>query len=156
MTKLGGGPARETGGGGAAESEFERCIRAGGVALFPSDTVYGLACDPGSEAAVRRLYEIKGRPPAKASAVMFFDLDAALTALPALGERTRAALTSLMPGAVTALIENPEHRWPLACAADPDTLGLRVIEVEALLGVTVAVMQSSANLSGGGDARRSR
>ena len=34
---------------------------AGGVAVFPADTVYGLACDPGSADAVERLYALKGR-----------------------------------------------------------------------------------------------
>jgi L-threonylcarbamoyladenylate synthase len=29
------------------QADFERCIAAGGVAVFPADTVYGLACDPG-------------------------------------------------------------------------------------------------------------
>ena len=40
---------------------FERCIFAGGVAVFPSDTVYGLACDPTSPEAVTRLYGLKRR-----------------------------------------------------------------------------------------------
>lgn len=133
---------------------FERCIRAGGVALFPSDTIYGLACDPDNAAAVRRLYELKGRPPAKASAVMFFDLGAALASLPELGNRTRTALQALMPGGVTALLANPLRRYPLACGEDPGTLGLRIVSVPALDGVTVSVMQSSANLSGGPEARR--
>ena len=136
-----------------AES-FERCIRGGGVALFPADTVYGLACDPESEAAISRLYELKRRPPAKAAAVMYFDLDAALAALPELGARTRLALGRLMPGGVTALLPNPARRFPLACGSDPQTLGLRVVSVRALDGVEVAVMQSSANLSGGPEARR--
>jgi len=42
--------------------EFEACILAGGVAVFPADTVYGLACDPTSGDAVARLYALKGRP----------------------------------------------------------------------------------------------
>lgn len=134
---------------------FERCIGNGGVVVFPSDTVYGLACDPSDPEAIARLYELKRRPPAKASAVMFFDLDAALAAVgDALGPRTRAALRSLMPGGVTALLPNPQHLFPLACGADPDTLGLRVVSVAQLRGAHVAVMQSSANLSGGADARR--
>jgi len=133
---------------------FERCVRDGGVALFPSDTVYGLACDPCNEAAIARLYEIKRRPPDKAAAVMFFELDAALEALPELGPHTREALGRLMPGGVTALLPNPAGRFPLACRADPSTLGLRVVSVPALAGVRVAVLQSSANLSGGRDARR--
>ncbi|HWD85846.1 MAG TPA: Sua5/YciO/YrdC/YwlC family protein [Solirubrobacteraceae bacterium] len=134
---------------------FERCISNGGVVLFPSDTVYGLACDPSDAEAIGRLYELKRRPPAKASAVMFFDLDAALAAIPgSLGPRTRTALRSLMPGGVTALLPNPEHLFPLACGADPDTLGLRVVSVTQLWGARVPVLQSSANLAGGLDPRR--
>jgi L-threonylcarbamoyladenylate synthase len=134
-------------------NEFEQVIAAGGVVVFPSDTVYGLACDPDSAEAIGRLYELKGRAADKAAAVMFFDLDAALAALPELGPRTRAALQVLMPGAITALLPNPEHRFPLASRADPGTLGLRVISVPALAGVRVAVLQSSANPSGAAEAR---
>ncbi len=57
----------------------------GGVAVFPADTVYGLACDPGNRLAVERLYLLKRRPLNKASAVMFFDRELALDALPELG-----------------------------------------------------------------------
>jgi len=67
-------------------------ITGGGVAVFPADTVYGLACNPLDSGAVERLYALKGRPPGKAAALMFFDLEAASAALPELGERTRAAL----------------------------------------------------------------
>lgn len=135
-------------------SAFERVLAAGGVALFGSDTVYGLACDPRSAEAVSRLYALKGREPAKAAAVMFFDLDAALAALPELGARTREALGRLMPGAVTVLVPNSERRFPLACGDDPLTLGLRVVSVPALAGVRVPVLQSSANRAGGPPARR--
>jgi tRNA (cmo5U34)-methyltransferase len=86
---------------------------------------------------------------------MFFDLDAALAAIPGSpGPRTRTALQLLMPGGVTALLPNPEHLFPLACGADPDTLGLRVVSVAQLRGVRVPVLQSSANLAGGADPRR--
>lgn len=134
--------------------QFERCILGGGVVLFGSDTVYGLACNPLDADAISRLYELKRRPPAKASAVMFFDLDAAFAALSGgLGSRTRTALQFLMPGGVTALLPNPGRLFPLACGEDPDTLGLRVISVGELEGVRVPVMQSSANLAGGPEAR---
>ncbi len=132
---------------------FERCIAAGGVAVFPADTVYGLACDPASAAAVARLYELKGRPPDKPAAVMFFALDAALDALPELGPRTRAAAIALLPGGLTLLLPNPERRFALACGPDPGTLGLRVPAVAALASVGVPVLQSSANLAGQPDAR---
>jgi L-threonylcarbamoyladenylate synthase len=132
---------------------FEDCIAAGGVAVFPADTVYGLACDPTSRAAVSRLYALKGRPADKPAAVMFFSLERALDALPELGPRTRGAIEALLPGAVTLLLANPLARYPLACGHDPWTLGLRVPEPGVLAAVAVAVMQSSANRSGGDDPR---
>jgi len=133
---------------------FERCIREGGVVLFASDTVYGLACDPLSRVAVERLYALKGRAADKPAAVMFFSLPAALAALPELGARVRAALAALLPGGVTLLLPNPRGRFPLACTSDPGTLGLRVPDLPALADVGVPVLQSSANHAGGPDARR--
>jgi len=143
----------------AAEvAAFERSIAGGGVCLFPADTVYGLAADPESEAAVERLYELKGRPAERPAAVMLFALDRALAALPSLGPRTRAALERLLPGAVTLLVPNPERRFPLACGPEPERLGVRVPALEGALAplaaVRVPLLQSSANPSGGPDARR--
>lgn len=125
----------------------------GGVAVFPADTVYGLACDVHNRVAVERLYRLKRRPLDKPSAVMFFDRDLALDALPELGERTRAALMRLLPGPVSVLLPNPERRFPLACGEDQSTFGLRVPAVPSLAGVAWPVLQSSANLAGGPDAR---
>ena len=86
---------------------FERCIAVGGVALFPADTVYGLATEPDTREGVERLYAIKGRPPRQPAAVMFFQLELALAALPELGPRTRAAARA------------PAARRPDAAAAEP-------------------------------------
>jgi tRNA threonylcarbamoyl adenosine modification protein (Sua5/YciO/YrdC/YwlC family) len=142
---------------GQQAQTFERCMSVGGIAVFPADTVYGLACDAGNTGdAIRRLYALKRRPLNKPSAVMFFDLQTALTALPELGERTRAALAQLLPGKLTVLVPNPERRFPLAGGEDPTTLGLRVASVPALAGVRWPVLQSSANLAGGPEARTLR
>jgi tRNA threonylcarbamoyl adenosine modification protein (Sua5/YciO/YrdC/YwlC family) len=129
-------------------------MAAGGVAVFPSDTVYGLACDPGNRVAVERLYLLKRRPLEKPSAVMFFDLSLALDSLPELGERTRETLSRLLPGGVTVLLPNPFQRFPLACGGDLLTLGVRVPVVPELAGVRWPVLQSSANRAGGPDPRR--
>jgi L-threonylcarbamoyladenylate synthase len=140
---------------------LEACLSGDGVAVIPTDTVYGLACDPQSDIAMRRIYELKGRPLAKPAAVMFFALQSALGSLDELGPRARAALRALLPGPVTLLLANPNELFPLAC--DPagvgsGLLGLRVPAFEgslqALAGVSVAAAQSSANLSGGHDPRR--
>ncbi|MBX5439989.1 MAG: threonylcarbamoyl-AMP synthase [Solirubrobacteraceae bacterium] len=137
---------------------FERCMAAGGIALFPTDTVYGLACDADTAAAVERLYALKGRPPGKPSAVMLFSVDAALGVLEELPERARAAIEALLPGGVTLLLPNPRRRYPLACGDEPDTLGLRVPALPpaaaALQAVRWPILQTSANLAGEPEARR--
>jgi L-threonylcarbamoyladenylate synthase len=130
----------------------------GGVALFPADTVYGLATEPESREGVERLYALKGRRPDRPAAVMFFRRELALAALPELPGPTRAAVEALLPGPVTLLLPNPARRFPLACAGTPEVLGVRVPQLEGqlepLAGVSWPVLQSSANLSGGPDARR--
>jgi L-threonylcarbamoyladenylate synthase len=133
------------------------CVAGGGVAVFPTDTVYGVCCDPDDEQAARRLYALKGRPAARPAAIMFFSLEPALQALPELALDERAALTALLPGPVTLLLGNPALRFAPACRTDPATLGLRVPELpeclQALGSLTQPLMQSSANLSGEPDAR---
>lgn len=157
---------------------LSECLATGGVAVLPTDTVYGLACDPDDAAAVRRLYQLKGRPPEQPAAVMFLALHTALDALPELGARERDALEALLPGPLTVLLPNPRRRHPLACdpraalaltgaaprersgpAPDaPLALGLRVPllppRLVALCALGRPLLQSSANLSGGPDPHR--
>lgn len=137
---------------------LDRCVAAGGVALFPADTVYGLAADPDSAAAVRRLHELKRRPAEIPSAVMWFSLERALLALPWLGRRTGAALERLLPGPLTLLVLNPARAFPLACGEDRERLGVRVPALAGplagLAGAELPVLQSSANVHGGPDPRR--
>jgi L-threonylcarbamoyladenylate synthase len=146
-------------GGGAVTAEevaaFERIIAAGGVALFPADTVYGLATDPESAEGVERLYRLKGRGSDRPAAVMFFQTDAALESLPELPGETRTAAERLLPGGVTLLLPNPRRRFPMACGPNQDVLGLRVPSATgALRQMARPVLQSSANPTGEADARR--
>jgi L-threonylcarbamoyladenylate synthase len=142
-------------------TRLEECLAADGVAVIPTDTVYGLACNPDSESAVRRVYELKRRPPVKPAAVMFFALESALESLAELGPRAHAALLALLPGPVTLLLPNPEQRFPLACdplGSGSALVGLRVPALSgplaALTSVRAPAAQSSANVSGGADPRR--
>jgi L-threonylcarbamoyladenylate synthase len=133
---------------GSADA-LRKCITSGGVAVFPTDTVYGLCCDPENVGAVRRLYALKGRAADRPAALLCFSLAVALELLPELGERARGALRELLPGPVTLLLPNAQGRYPLTGG---ELLGLRVIAVG--LSLDLPVLQSSANRSGEGDARR--
>ena len=138
-------------------AEFEQVVQEGGLALFPTDTVYGLGTHPDSVEGTHRLYWIKGRSPDRPAAVLFFDLEHALAELPEIGARTREALARLLPGPITVLLPNPGTRFPLACGAEPDRLGLRVPRLDdrlaKLAAVSVPILQSSANPSGERDPR---
>ncbi len=133
-------------GGDAARQALESCISKGGVALFPSDGIYGLACDPLNEKAVARVHEIKGRDDGKPSAVMYLSPLAMRELVRDLNQRVSEVFGRLLPGPVTLIVPNPRHRYPLACREDPSRLGVRVIG-GPLAGVRFPLFQTSANLS---------
>lgn len=137
----------ERDGPAATRAAFESCVIAGGVAVFPADTLYGLACDPLSAAAVERIQRLKGRADGKPSAVMYFSPLAMRELLAGLGPAAGRAAAALLPGPVTLVLANPERCYPLACREHPERLGVRLID-GALAGATVAVLQTSANPSG--------
>ena len=125
----------------------------GGVALFPADGLYGLACDPPAPAAIERIHALKGRDDGKPSAVMYFSPLAMRELVAALGPRTRDALGALLPGPVTLVVANPQRRYPLACREDPERLGLRLIG-GPLAGAACAALPDLRQPLGRAGARR--
>lgn len=143
-----------TAGSGA---EFQDAISNGEIAIFPTDTLYGIACDPDNAEAAERIHELKGRPPKKPSAVMYFSLERLLADVGKdLDHQTLNLVEQLFPGPFTLVVANRGNRFIPACAGTPEKLGLRVPKlgpaIELLGSVNIPVMQTSANLSGGPDA----
>ena len=138
----------EADGAPAAREALDRTIGAGGVAVFPADTLYGLACDPLDAAAVARIHALKGRDDGKPSAVLYFAPLAMRELFASLGPRTLDAVGALLPGPVTLVVANPERRYPLACREDPERLGVRLITDPPLGGLMRPLFQTSANRSG--------
>ncbi|MDX6617238.1 MAG: L-threonylcarbamoyladenylate synthase [Solirubrobacterales bacterium] len=137
----------EADGADAVHHAFERVIADGGVAVFPADGLYGLACDPTNGAAIKRIHELKNRETGKPSAVMYFSQEAMGEILESVTPIVRAILSALLPGPVTLVLDNPEGRYPLANGEAPDRLGVRLID-GPLSGLVVPVFQTSANRSG--------
>jgi len=134
-------------GGEASRSALERCVASGGVAVFPADGLYGLACDPLDASAIERIHALKGRDAGKPSAVMYLASLAMRELVSDLGPRAHRAVGALLPGPVTLVVDNPQRRYPLACGADPSRLGVRLIE-GPLAGAMCPLFQTSANVSG--------
>ena len=90
-----------------------RTLNAGGVAVIPTDTVYGLAARPDFPEAVRRLYTIKGRAEGKPIALLAADADAAARFV---GAAAADAGRRHWPGALTVVAQGegvriPDHAW---------------------------------------------
>ena len=98
-------------------------LNGGGVAVIPTDTVYGLAAHPGFPAAVERLYAIKGRETRKPIALLASDTSAAERFLggelpPGAAELAvrywPGALTLVLPAKGSSRFEGlrvPDHGW---------------------------------------------
>ena len=89
-----------------------RVLNAGGVAVIPTDTVYGLAAHPAFPAAVARLYAIKGRAAQKPIALLAADV----AAVRAFGYAVPDRLAKVWPGALTVVVgpegfRVPDHAW---------------------------------------------
>lgn len=138
-------------------------LRKGGVCAVPTDTVYGLIADATNEKAVRKIFEIKGRPKEKAVSLFVRDIRMAKK----YGEISPARekfLEKIWPGAVTAVLElrmyesNTNVRMiPNILTGERRTVGMRVPKDEFLqkilkeMGAPLA--QTSANISGKPPAR---
>jgi L-threonylcarbamoyladenylate synthase len=131
----------------AARLALEHCIAGGGVAIFPADGLYGLACDPLDAEAIERIHLIKGRDDGRPSAVLYFSPLAMRELIETLGPRTAEVAGALLPGPVTLVVANPGRRYPLACREDPERLGIRLIG-GPLEGAMCPLFQTSANVSG--------
>lgn len=126
-------------------------IRAGGIVVLPTDTLYGLAADPFSERAVRRLFAIKSRPSARAVPLIAADaaqIEAQLGGLPPLA---RVLAARFWPGPLTLLVPAPET-LAAGIAGGTGRVGVRVPDQAVARGVCRAsgrlLTATSANISG--------
>jgi len=125
-------------------------IRDGLVVAYPTDTLYGLAVDPRNAAAVRRLFELKGRPETSALTLIAADTEQARLA----GEMSAAAdrlAGRWWPGPVTIVVR---ARTGLAAEtlAGGRTVGVRVPDQAVARALSKAtgfcITATSANRSG--------
>jgi len=123
-------------------------IRAGGLIAFPTDTLYGLGCDPLSPAALQKIYAAKGRSAAKAIPVLISDPDQLNSLVSAIPGQVIKLMDAFWPGALTLVLpkcpELPPDLTPypgLAVRMPDHPVAL------ALLSQTGPLAVTSANLS---------
>ena len=128
-------------------------LRAGGLAILPTDTVYGIGCAADDRDACARLYACKSRPADQPTAVVLGSVDGLLAAFPELDAQTAERCGRLLPGAVTLVVPNPARRFAHLCGATPERIGVRVpvlrADVARLADAVGGMALTSANLRGG-------
>jgi L-threonylcarbamoyladenylate synthase len=128
-------------------------MAAGGLAILPTDTVYGIAAAAGDVEACADLYALKDRPPGQPTAIMAGSVDGLLALLPELSQRSADLCRAVLPGPVTLVVENPGGRFRHLCGDAPDRIGVRVPLLEpavaGLADMVGGLLITSANLRGG-------
>ncbi len=138
------------------EKAVEIIINAGIVA-FPTNSVYGLGCDPTNLNAIEKIYDIKFRDRSKGLLLLISDYEEA-TKIAEFNETARKLADKYWPGQLTLILNKKEPCIiPPEVTAFQDTIGLRVPENEIILNILKrlkseghygGVIGTSANYSG--------
>jgi L-threonylcarbamoyladenylate synthase len=140
---------------GRKEAAFPRdvidALRGGGLAVYPTDTLYGLGADPRSEAGLARLLSVKGRAPGKPIPLLLDGPDRAEEWAARIPRAAARLMERFWPGALTIVVPaRPDV--PAAVTGGKATVGLRVPDhpvPRALAGALGgAVTGTSANRGG--------
>ncbi|MBR0230635.1 MAG: threonylcarbamoyl-AMP synthase [Clostridia bacterium] len=125
-------------------------IKNGGIAIFPTETVYGIGVNAFDESAVRRLYALKKRPADKPLLMHIRGREAA-EQLGYLGCRARKLIELYTPGPLTLVVKK-RPRVPACAVSGGETVGLRFpsngIFTELAKAAGVPIAATSANFSG--------
>lgn len=126
-------------------------LKNGGIVAYPTESVYGLGCDPFNENAIKRLIELKDRNPAKGLILIASSFEQVRPFLEVLPPELESKIRETWPGAITWL-------WPTKASTSPllrgkqHTLAVRITahplakKICSLFGG--AIVSTSANISG--------
>ncbi len=125
-------------------------LKNGGLAVFPTETVYGIGVDAFNESAIRSLYEKKQRPFDKPLLMHISGIEMA-EEVAYLDENARELIKRYSPGPLTLVVKK-KPSVPVIAVSGGETVGLRFpsnkifIEIAKAFGKPIAA--TSANLSG--------
>lgn len=132
-----------------------RIIRDGGIVAYPTEAVYGLGCDPASEAAVQRLLALKQRPVSKGLILLGASAEQLRPWIDVTDEQL-AHMQASWPGPTTWVVPASD-RTPAWVRGDHDGVAVRVAGHALARALAQAsgtpIISTSANLSGQAPAR---
>lgn len=131
-------------------AEAVRVVKAGGVILYPTDTIWGIGCDATNAEAVARVYAIKQRTDSKAL-ICLLGSDASLNLYAADVPEVAYDLIELSTKPLTIIYDDARNLAP-NLLADDGSVGMRVTKEEFSQTLCMrckrALVSTSANISG--------
>jgi L-threonylcarbamoyladenylate synthase len=126
-------------------------LRRGGVVAYPTDTVYGLAVDATDVEAIERLYDVKGRPDAKALPLIIGNVGQLTEVVAAVPLQAEKLIAAFWPGPLTLLFE-PHEALPVQLRGKSPRIGVRwpaaMLSQQLARELGHAITATSANCSG--------
>lgn len=135
-------------------SKASSIIKSGGIVVFPTDTVYGIGCDPYNKESIQRIYKIKSREISKSLPVLVFSKDIAAKIVEFDKDSEKIA-QKVWPGPVTLILKLTDEKLKTSLNVG-DKIAIRVPKHQCtleLLRECNFIVGTSANISGMGPFR---
>lgn len=126
-----------------------KTVKSGGVIVFPTDTVYGIGCDPFNSQAVRAIYRIKGREESKRLPVLGFSISE-ISKIAIFDELSKKFAAKFWPGPLTLILGIKEEKIAKSLGLD-EKIAVRVPSHPCtlkLLKECKLLVGTSANIAG--------
>jgi len=144
---------------GSGNRGLRHYLRSGGVIVYPTESCFGLGCDPGNRLALRRLLRIKGRPQHKGLILIASGLAQFKPYISQLDQTQQTKLNKTWPGPHTWLVPASAH-CPTTLTGRHPTIAVRVTAykpaAELCRQAGMALVSTSANRSGCQPAKTTR
>ena len=121
----------------------------GGVIVFPTDTVYGIGCDPYNENAVKKIYEIKSRDKIKSLPVLAYSIEI-VKQIVMMDKLTEKIVEKYWPGPLTLILKLKDQKLKKSLNLE-EKIAIRIPNSECtlkLLKECNLLVGTSANVSG--------
>lgn len=124
-------------------------VKDGGIIVFPTDTVYGIGCDPYNKNSVDRIYQIKERPKTKPFPILAYSIDTASDIIEFDSDSKKIA-KKFWPGPLTLILKLKDEKLKESLNIK-EKVAIRVPKNDCLLNLlekTKFLIGTSANTSG--------
>jgi len=124
-------------------------IENGGIIIFPTDTVYGIGCDPYNENAVKKIYDIKSREKVKSLPILAYSLEI-VKQITIVDKFTEKIIEKYWPGPLTLILKLKDQNLKKSLNLE-DKIAVRIPNSECtlkLLKKCNLLVGTSANISG--------